>query len=73
MKIEANDLFPGAEIIYRQESNTISRTAYDVTVTVIWVENGHVHYREDNDPVKQTSIERFLEIVNHKERTSWAI
>lgn len=42
-------------------------TPRDVKVTVVWIENGHVHYRlEGQEKVEQTPMDRFLEIIGEK-------
>lgn len=39
-------------------------TPQSLKVTVVWIENGHVHYRlEGHEKVEQTPIDRFLEII----------
>ncbi|MBX5130771.1 hypothetical protein HJB53_30235 [Rhizobium lentis] len=46
----------------RYQGKTI--TPQFIEVTVVWVENGHVHYRRAGETeVRQTPIERFVEIV----------
>jgi len=42
-------------------------TPRDAKVAVVWIENGHVHYRlEGETKIKQTPTDRFLEIVGEK-------
>lgn len=39
-------------------------TPQSIKVVVVWIENGHVHYRKEGDTVIcQTPIDRFGEII----------
>ncbi|SCW95745.1 hypothetical protein [Ancylobacter rudongensis] len=65
--MQTGDLQPGLKLAIRQATNTISRVTYEIEVEIVWVENGHVHYRRIGDgAVKQTPIERFLDVVNNQ-------
>lgn len=68
MALSADDLKPGLKLTVRQATNTISRATYEVAIEIVWVEDGHVHYRRDNAAITQTPVERFLDIVNNQPR-----
>lgn len=63
-----DDLIPGKKITIRVATNTISKATYEVEYEIVWVENGHVHYRGETGHVAQTPVERFLGIVNNQPR-----
>lgn len=66
-----DELKPGMMLKVRQATNTISQITYEVEVEIVWVDNRNVHYRKttqfgESSPVRQTTMERFLDIVNNQ-------
>ncbi len=66
--VTEDDLKPGMKFKLRVQSNTISKVTYEVEIEVVWVENGHVHYRGETGHVTQTPVARFLDIFNNQPR-----
>lgn len=63
------DVLPGKCFMVRQATNTISKATYEVPVTIVWVERGHVHYRIFAGPrVYQMPMDRFLDMIDHPPR-----
>lgn len=62
------DLIPGSKHKIRVATNTISKATYEIEIEIVWVENGHVHYRGETGHVAQTPIDRFLGIANNQPR-----
>lgn len=69
MFTKAEDLAPGQ--VYTAANQGMNITPHAITVRVHWVAPDRVHYQtapirsEKFDPeIKETSIERFLEIIN---------
>ena len=63
MAITTDDLHPGLELYARNQGRCISPIA--VKVIIHWVGPNAVHYKlKDDNEIKETTIERFLEIVN---------
>lgn len=49
---------------YTAKNQGMAITPAEVKVTVVWIENDSVHYRREGETlVKQTPIDRFLEII----------
>ena len=64
--ITIDDLKPGASF---QVEDGMTITPSIVTVHVNWIDSQSVYYTKPPlRSIRQTSIERFLEIVNHAER-----
>ncbi len=50
--------------VYAARNQGPAITGQTIQVTVVWIENGHVHYRlTGQSEIKQTPVNRFLEIV----------
>lgn len=62
------ELVPGLKLTIRQATNTISAITHEVPVEIVWVEGGHVHYRAAGGEVRQTPIERLLDMINNPPR-----
>lgn len=63
MIITADDLMPGQEFFAKNQGRGIAPIA--VKVKVHWVGPNAVHYKLiGSEEIKETAIERFLEIIN---------
>lgn len=65
MKLSASDLIPGMELIAPNQGTNITPTF--VKVRIYWVGPDSVHYQiHGSSKVEETTLERFLEIINQK-------